>query len=83
MIFKIVFIAMLQIFIFQSAVAFDDIIKLITDIGKAAFTPPGYHNHDSSSDDLGKVNKNKEPSITETEALDIFNSRQQKSISLC
>ena len=60
MIIKIVFIAILQIFVIQCAVAIDDILKLIRDIGKAAFTPPGYHNHDSSSDDLGKVNENKE-----------------------
>ena len=60
MIFKIVFIVILQIFAFQGVVAFDDIIKLIRDIGKAAFTPPGYHSHDSSTDDLGKANENKE-----------------------
>ena len=47
----------LQIFICHS-VASLDLIKLIGDIGKAAFIPPGYHNHDLYPDDLGKVNEN-------------------------
>ena len=59
MIFKILLVITLQIFAFQSAMAIEDLINLLTNIGKAAFIPPGYHNHDSSNGDLGKDNEYK------------------------